>query len=172
MRYFEAQGLHPVPALANQSAISSPLDIWDRVVPSPMFLGHSERVWYETSSNLCHAIHRRQTHAPATTAFKLPAGQDSGSKSVLPGCPTDRTASTCGRRAARLTVSIGRWIHPAQCSIRRVADPKGNNLRSEATYNIIEWWAENTATQINKTGIRQASHNIAGVLRDAPPIKA
>jgi len=48
MRFFEAKGLHPIPAPANQLAISSRLNIWDRVVPSAMFLGHSDRAWYET----------------------------------------------------------------------------------------------------------------------------
>ncbi|TQI79941.1 uncharacterized SAM-binding protein YcdF (DUF218 family) [Serratia fonticola] len=52
MRFFEAQGLHPIPAPANQLAISSPLNIWDRVMPSSMFLGHSERAVYETLGSL------------------------------------------------------------------------------------------------------------------------
>jgi uncharacterized SAM-binding protein YcdF (DUF218 family) len=52
MRFFEAQGLHPVPAPANQLAITSPLNIWDRVMPSAMFLGHSERAAYETLGSL------------------------------------------------------------------------------------------------------------------------
>ncbi|MFZ1872166.1 MAG: envelope biogenesis factor ElyC, partial [Chania sp.] len=52
MRFFEAQGLHPIPAPANQLAISSPLNIWDRVMPSSIFLGHSERAVYETLGSL------------------------------------------------------------------------------------------------------------------------
>lgn len=52
MRFFEAQGLHPIPAPANQLAITSPLNIWDRVMPSAMFLGHSERAAYETLGSL------------------------------------------------------------------------------------------------------------------------
>jgi uncharacterized SAM-binding protein YcdF (DUF218 family) len=52
MRFFEAKGLHPIPAPANQLAIVSPLNIWDRVMPSAMFLGHSERAWYETLGGL------------------------------------------------------------------------------------------------------------------------
>ncbi|WP_426509515.1 envelope biogenesis factor ElyC [Serratia proteamaculans] len=52
MRFFEAKGLHPIPAPANQLAISSRLNIWDRVVPSAMFLDHSERAWYETLGSL------------------------------------------------------------------------------------------------------------------------
>lgn len=52
MRFFEAQGLQPIPAPANQLAITSPLNIWDRLLPSAMFLGHSERAWYETLGSL------------------------------------------------------------------------------------------------------------------------
>lgn len=52
MRFFTAQGLHPIPAPANQLAINSPLNIWDRVMPSSMFLGHSERAVYETLGSL------------------------------------------------------------------------------------------------------------------------
>ncbi|AHG21977.1 hypothetical protein Z042_21930 [Chania multitudinisentens RB-25] len=52
MRFFEAQGLQPIPAPANQLAISSPLSIWDRVMPSAMFLGHTERAVYETLGRL------------------------------------------------------------------------------------------------------------------------
>ncbi|MEB6335051.1 envelope biogenesis factor ElyC [Serratia rhizosphaerae] len=52
MRFFEAQGLRPIPAPANQLAITSPLNIWDRVLPSAMFLSHSERAWYETLGSL------------------------------------------------------------------------------------------------------------------------
>lgn len=56
MRFFEAQGLHPIPAPANQLAIHSPLNIWERVMPSAMFLGHSERAVYETLGNLWQQI--------------------------------------------------------------------------------------------------------------------
>ncbi|CAI0851794.1 envelope biogenesis factor ElyC [Serratia ficaria] len=52
MRFFVAKGLHPIPAPANQLAIASPLNIWDRIMPSSMFLGHSERAWYETLGSL------------------------------------------------------------------------------------------------------------------------
>ncbi|MFC0227899.1 envelope biogenesis factor ElyC [Serratia aquatilis] len=52
MVFFEAQGLHPIPAPANQMAISSPLNFWDRIMPSSMFLGHSERAVYETLGSL------------------------------------------------------------------------------------------------------------------------
>ncbi|BBI92065.1 conserved inner membrane protein [Serratia symbiotica str. Tucson] len=52
MRFFKAKGLHPIPAPANQLAISSPLNTWQRVMPSSMFLSHSEHAWYETLGSL------------------------------------------------------------------------------------------------------------------------
>ncbi|EFE94276.1 envelope biogenesis factor ElyC [Serratia odorifera] len=64
MRFFEAQGLQPIPAPANQLAIASPLNIWDRVMPSAMFLGHSERAWYETLGSLWQRL-KGQDAAPA-----------------------------------------------------------------------------------------------------------
>lgn len=48
MIFFEKQGLHPLPAPANQMAINAPLNPWERVIPSPMWLMHSDRVGYET----------------------------------------------------------------------------------------------------------------------------
>lgn len=48
MIFFEKQGLHPLPAPANQMAIDAPLNPWERVIPSPMWLMHSDRVGYET----------------------------------------------------------------------------------------------------------------------------
>ncbi|RLM08529.1 hypothetical protein BIY27_17080 [Gibbsiella quercinecans] len=56
MRFFTAKGLHPIPAPANQLAITSPLYFWDRVLPSAMFLGHSERAWYETLGSLWQRV--------------------------------------------------------------------------------------------------------------------
>lgn len=47
MIFFQQQGLHPLPAPANQLAIASPLNIWERVIPSPLWLGHSDRAIYE-----------------------------------------------------------------------------------------------------------------------------
>ncbi len=46
--FFRQQGLQPVPAPANQLAITSPLQSFERVIPSPIWLLHSERVVYET----------------------------------------------------------------------------------------------------------------------------
>jgi len=48
MVFFQEQGLAPVPAPANQLAIDSPLNIWEKVVPQSLYLAHSERAWYET----------------------------------------------------------------------------------------------------------------------------
>lgn len=48
MRFFYAQGLDPVAAPANQLAITSPLNWWEKAIPSPLWLSHSERAWYES----------------------------------------------------------------------------------------------------------------------------
>lgn len=47
MIFFQREGLHPYPAPANQLAVTSPLNFWERVVPSSFWLGHSERAFYE-----------------------------------------------------------------------------------------------------------------------------
>ncbi len=46
--FFQAKGLHPLPAPANQLAIASPLNPWEKIIPSPVWLMHSDRVGYET----------------------------------------------------------------------------------------------------------------------------
>lgn len=48
MGFFTTVGLKPLPAPANQLAISSPLQPQEKMLPSPLWLGHSERAWYET----------------------------------------------------------------------------------------------------------------------------
>ncbi|WP_145558861.1 envelope biogenesis factor ElyC [Yersinia mollaretii] len=48
IKFFTAIGLHPIPAPANQLAITTPLHSWERIIPAAVYLGHSERVWYET----------------------------------------------------------------------------------------------------------------------------
>jgi len=53
MIFFHQQGLTPIPAPANQLAIDSPLNPWERILPSPQFLSHSERVWYESMGRVC-----------------------------------------------------------------------------------------------------------------------
>ena len=52
MIFFEKQGLHPLPAPANQMAIDAPLNPWERIIPSPVWLMHSDRVGYETLGRL------------------------------------------------------------------------------------------------------------------------
>lgn len=46
--FFQQHGLKPIPVPANQLAIQSPLNIWEKIIPSPYYLSHSQRVWYET----------------------------------------------------------------------------------------------------------------------------
>ncbi|WP_375364121.1 envelope biogenesis factor ElyC [Klebsiella grimontii] len=48
MIFFRRAGLTPLPAPANQLAIESPLNPWERAIPSPVWLMHSDRVDYET----------------------------------------------------------------------------------------------------------------------------
>lgn len=48
MIFFRNAGLNPLPAPANQMAIDSPLNPWERMIPSPLWLTHSDRVGYET----------------------------------------------------------------------------------------------------------------------------
>lgn len=47
MIFFQHQGLHPLPVPANQLAIDSPLNGWERAIPSPVWLMHSDRAVYE-----------------------------------------------------------------------------------------------------------------------------
>ncbi|MDU3154965.1 envelope biogenesis factor ElyC [Hafnia alvei] len=56
LRFFKAEGLNPIPVPANQLAISSPLNPWERWLPSSLYLGHSERAWYETLGSWWQAI--------------------------------------------------------------------------------------------------------------------
>lgn len=48
MQFFQRAGMNPLAAPANQLAITSPLNWWERVLPSPVWLSHSERAIYET----------------------------------------------------------------------------------------------------------------------------
>ena len=47
MAFFHHQGLMPIAAPANQMAIDSPLNWWEKALPSPLWLSHSERAIYE-----------------------------------------------------------------------------------------------------------------------------
>lgn len=52
MAFFHQAGLSPLPAPANQLAITSPLNPWEKALPSSTWLAHSERVVYETLGTL------------------------------------------------------------------------------------------------------------------------
>ncbi|EFJ3306123.1 envelope biogenesis factor ElyC [Escherichia coli] len=52
MIFFQQEGLNPLPAPANQLAIDSPLNPWERAIPSPVWLMHSDRVGYETLGSI------------------------------------------------------------------------------------------------------------------------
>lgn len=54
--FFDAKGLHPIPAPANQLAVTTPLHIWEKTIPSAYYLSHSERVWYEGLGRLWQAV--------------------------------------------------------------------------------------------------------------------
>ncbi|XBS71847.1 envelope biogenesis factor ElyC [Acerihabitans sp. KWT182] len=56
MQIFQAQGLSPIPAPANQLAVDSPLNFWERMYPSALWLGHTERAWYETLGGIWQKI--------------------------------------------------------------------------------------------------------------------
>lgn len=56
MVFFKRAGLSPLPAPANQLAITSPLNFWERFTPSPLWLAHSERAWYETLGRVWQQI--------------------------------------------------------------------------------------------------------------------
>ncbi len=47
LNFFHAAGLTPIAAPANQLAVTSPLNWWERAIPSPLWLSHSDRVAYE-----------------------------------------------------------------------------------------------------------------------------
>lgn len=44
---FHRHGLKPIAAPANQLAITTPITVWEKWLPSAQYLSHSERVWYE-----------------------------------------------------------------------------------------------------------------------------
>ncbi|EJL90600.1 envelope biogenesis factor ElyC [Pantoea sp. GM01] len=48
MHFFQRAGMNPLAAPANQLAVTSPLNGWERVIPSPVWLAHSERAVYES----------------------------------------------------------------------------------------------------------------------------
>ncbi len=56
MVFFHQQGLTPIPGPANQLAIDSPLNPWERVIPSSLYLMHAEDFWYEFVGRIWQAI--------------------------------------------------------------------------------------------------------------------
>lgn len=56
MIFFQQQGLHPLPAPANQLAITSPLNLWEKAIPSSLWLSHSDRAIYEALGRWWQAI--------------------------------------------------------------------------------------------------------------------
>lgn len=52
LNFFHQQGLFPTPAPANQLAITAALNSWEKILPSALWLSHSERVWYESLGQL------------------------------------------------------------------------------------------------------------------------
>lgn len=56
MRFFQQAGLNPIAAPANQLAITSPLNWWERAFPSPLWMSHSERAIYETLGSALQRI--------------------------------------------------------------------------------------------------------------------
>lgn len=54
--FFDARGLHPIPAPANQLAVTTPLHSWEKTIPSAYYLSHSERVWYEGLGRLWQSV--------------------------------------------------------------------------------------------------------------------
>lgn len=60
MAFFHHQGLSPLAAPANQMAIASPLNGWEKALPSPLWLSHSERAVYEGLGSLWQRINGKQ----------------------------------------------------------------------------------------------------------------
>lgn len=60
MIFFRQQGLHPIAAPANQLAIASPLQTHERIIPSPVWLMHSDRVVYETLGRIWQRLKTSQ----------------------------------------------------------------------------------------------------------------
>jgi len=54
--FFQRAGLSPIPAPANQLAIDSPLNPWEKAFPSPTWLMHSDRAIYERLGQLWQTL--------------------------------------------------------------------------------------------------------------------
>ncbi|MGK3140848.1 envelope biogenesis factor ElyC [Pantoea sp. C2G6] len=58
--FFHAAGLNPIVAPANQLAITSPLNGWERAIPSSLWLSHSERAVYESLGTILQRLKGEQ----------------------------------------------------------------------------------------------------------------
>lgn len=63
MIFFNQAGMHPLPAPANQLAITSPLNPWEKAFPSPVWLMHSNTVFYETLGRMWQSLRTPQDAA-------------------------------------------------------------------------------------------------------------
>lgn len=79
IRFFQARGLTPIPAPANQMAITSALNPWEKVFPSAYYLSHSERAWYETLGRLWQSL--KGTSATSDSLEQTPRHSNQGDSS-------------------------------------------------------------------------------------------
>ncbi|MBC8948897.1 MULTISPECIES: envelope biogenesis factor ElyC [Xenorhabdus] len=56
LKFFAQRGLHPIAGPANQLAVTTPLYLWEKYLPSSYYLSHTERAWYETLGRIWQAI--------------------------------------------------------------------------------------------------------------------
>ncbi|MDC9597422.1 envelope biogenesis factor ElyC [Xenorhabdus anantnagensis] len=71
LNFFEQRGLYPIAGPANQLAVTTPLYPWEKYIPSPYYLSHTERAWYETLGRIWQAI------KPANKGMKTEKSEDS-----------------------------------------------------------------------------------------------
>ncbi|MBT9433304.1 envelope biogenesis factor ElyC [Candidatus Sodalis endolongispinus] len=81
MGFFTAAGLQPIPVPANQLAITSPLQPREKILPSPLWLDHSERVWYETLGQVWQRLLAMTSRpAPAGSGSPVPVSDSDARK--------------------------------------------------------------------------------------------
>lgn len=66
LTFFQHQGLMPIAVPANQMAIDSPLNWWEKALPAPLWLSHSERAFYEGLGTLWQRLNGKTTVDTAT----------------------------------------------------------------------------------------------------------
>lgn len=71
MIFFHRQGLHPLPAPANQMVTATPRNFWETAFPSPAWLMRSQRAIYERLGLLWQAIKGTSSHAEALSVPKI-----------------------------------------------------------------------------------------------------